>query len=910
MRALLLEQQLGVDAPIDRAESDLVTGGGATVVPLIPRTARPVRVVESHRRRADELLVPRRSLFERLAGAGVVTTVSGPAGSGKTSLLRDWIAKTGRPAAWLTVERDVRDGQRFWPAVINALATVAGCEETPTIDRLLASLEARAEPAVLVIDDLHELRSAETLRALGFFLDRLGPELRVVLATREDRPLGLHRLRLCGALTEIGSDELRFSIEETHQLLDAAEVGLSDAGATALQERCEGWAAGLRLAAIALAGHRDPERFVREFSGSERTIAHYLMAEVLERQPPEVRDLLVRTSVLERVSGPLADALTGASGSERNLQELQDANAFVTALDVGRSWFRYHPLFADLLRLELRRVNPRAIPALHAAAAEWFEQHGHPVEAIRHAQEARDWPHAARLLADNHLDLIFDGRIAMVRSLLGAFPPDSRASDPELALAFATARVFDGVDDESAAHVAIAERLTPRVADDRRPLFDLRLAGARLWLARHRGDLGRLPDASRAVEAALTEQPPSELANGHVHKATALMNLGIAELWELRVDDGRRHLEQALAIARRIGKPYLEIVCLGYLALAAPLSGLPVTVSCELAEQAASLAETHGWDTHHNLATTFAVGGSALAWLGRFAEAERWLERAQLALAAGAAPGIELLLDHGRALLLLGQGRFADALAAIRSAERIQKLLLSEHPFTLDLRSRAVRAQIELGETTAARAALAEVGPQTRGRAEMRIAAAALELSEGRPEQAIDELAPVIDGSARALHPAWSVIEALLFAALAQEQRGDAGTAGRSLERALELAEPEGVILPFALVEVRELLERHRGHRTAHAALLATILDVLSGSAPAPTAPALLEPLSDAELRVLRYLPSNLKSGEIAAELFVSANTVRTHLRHIYAKLDAHSRTEAVARARQLGLLAPVSRLG
>ena len=201
-------------------------------------------------------------------------------------------------------------------------------------------------------------------------------ELRVVLATRKDPRLGLHRLRLAGALTEIRAADLRFSLDETRKLLEAAGVTLSDAGVALLHERTEGWAAGLRLAAISLAEHPDPERFVREFSGSERTVAGYLLAEVLERQPPEVRDLLLRTSVLERVSGPLADCLTGGSGSERMLQELEDANAFVTALDVGRSWFRYHHLFADLLRLELRRASPTLSRSLHAAAAQWYREHG------------------------------------------------------------------------------------------------------------------------------------------------------------------------------------------------------------------------------------------------------------------------------------------------------------------------------------------------------------------------------------------------------------------------------------------------------------------------------------------------------------------------------------------------------
>jgi LuxR family maltose regulon positive regulatory protein len=282
MRALLLQQQPGVAADVDP-----INGGGATVVPLVPHTARRVTVsaVESHRRRADERLVLRRPLIDRLTGAGPVTTVSAPAGSGKTSLLRSWIAETGWQAAWSTVQRDERDGQRFWVSIVDALASIEGLEELPArmasapdfggepmIERLLTATRGLKAPAVLVIDDLHELHSAEALRGLAVFLARLGPELRVVLGTRED-PLGLHRLRLAGALTEIRPDELRFSIEETRELLDAAGVSLSDAGLGLLQERSEGWAAGLRLAAISLAGYADPERFVREFSGSERTVA-------------------------------------------------------------------------------------------------------------------------------------------------------------------------------------------------------------------------------------------------------------------------------------------------------------------------------------------------------------------------------------------------------------------------------------------------------------------------------------------------------------------------------------------------------------------------------------------------------------------------------------------------------------
>jgi LuxR family transcriptional regulator, maltose regulon positive regulatory protein len=876
-------------------------------------------------------LVARRRLFDRLsaAGPGEVILACAPAGSGKTVLVRSWVEFEGLAdrVAWVSVERGEHDAQRFWLSVVDALAGAVGQDElvvrvgaTPTfggeavVERLLSDLHTLELPVVLVIDDLHELRSAEALRLLELFLTALPPELRVVLAAREEPQLGLHRLRLTGALTEIRTADLRFSLEDTRELMDASGVTLSDTGLALLHERTEGWAAALRLAAISLRAHPDPERFVTEFSGSERTVAGYLLAEVLERQPPEVRDLLLRTSVLERVSGPLADALTGGAGSEATLQRLEDANAFVTSLDVGRSWFRYHHLLTDLLRLELRRSAPAIIDSLHRGAARWFEEHGYAVEAIRHAQAAGDWAHAARVLADNCVDLVFDGRKATLRALLAAFPADAPEADAELALAFATGRLYDGLLDESAAHIAVAERLAATVPGERRRLFDLRLTSARLWLACQRGDLDSARQGMRSLEAHASD----ELVRGQDYRASALMNFGIADLWSLHVDDARRDLEEALALARRIGRPYLEIGCLGHLALATVVSGSPVPVGLKLSEQAVTIAEEHGWETDRIVAPAVAAGAAALAWLGRIDEAERWLNRVERGQAPAEELEIEPVLQYARAFVRLGQGRFEEALAGFRAAERLRPLVAREHVLPVEVRPWIVQTQILMGETAAARATVAALGAEEREGAGMRLAAAALALAEGRPQDALDVLAPmlvnepvpVVDGSSQVLNLRRATAHALLLDAAARDQLGDPRAAEESIERALELAEPDGMILQFRLVPVRELLERHPRHRTAHATLLSTILDVLAGAAPPPSGEAtpLSEQLSEAELRVARYLPSNLKAPEIASELCVSPNTVRTHLRHIYAKLGAHSRGEAVARARALRLLAPGAR--
>jgi LuxR family transcriptional regulator, maltose regulon positive regulatory protein len=870
-------------------------------------------------------VIRREILLDRLFAAGPcgVTLVCAPAGSGKTVLVRSWIEAAGLEddTGWVSVERDEHDAQRFWLAVNAALADAGGIvqrvDPAPSfrgealVEKLLDDLRSLEEPAALVIDDLHELRSTGALRCLEDLLAAVPSDLRVFLLSREDPGLGLHRLRLTGQLTEFRGVDLRFTPEEAEALLRDSNVVLSDESARLLYERTEGWAAGLRLAAISLNHHPDPERFVTEFSGSERTVARYLLKEVLEQQPRELRQLLLRTSILDRVSGPLADCLTGGSGSERILQELEDANAFVNSLDVARSWFRYHHLFADLLQLELRRVAPETVDLLHRAAAGWHEENGDPVEAVRHAQAAHDWPHAARLLTMHHVGLILDGRLATVRELLDTFPARLGAANPELALAFADVRLRDGAAADAARYIAAAEGVATTVPVERRGAFEMHLASVKLEAASRRGDLERTREAMRALERALLTQTAGTLEHSHDIRALALMSLGIAELWALEVDDARRHLEEALVLARRIGRPYLEIGCLADLAIAAPLSELSAADALQFSEQAVAVAETHGLEADPVTALAFAVGAGSLAWLGRFDEGEQWLARAQRALRPEASPGTELATHHARGLLLFGQGRLSEALDAFASAEKVQAILSGEHALTVDLRMRMVLAQVRLGELEAAKEALRRITRDGLVRAEARIPAAAVELAHERPEPAIELLAPVIEQTAPTLHRKWAAVHALLFDALARAQLGDARAREESLERALELAEPESLILPFATAPVEDLLREHPAHRTTHATFIAEVLDVLAGGSPRRRGDdePLLDELSEAELRVVRYLPTNLKAPEIAAELYVSNNTVRTHLRHIYAKLGAHGRAEAVARARQLRLLGPSSRV-
>ena len=356
-------------------------------------------------RAARQGLIGRHDLIAALdrAAGKRVTIISAPAGSGKTSLLRAWADRPGqdRRIALVSVRPGQHDAQLFWHALLGAVRAATGdAESLPAapgfngqamVDKVVAELAAAGGPFVLIIDDLHELGSAEAAEQLTALLTSLPPGVHAVLATRRDPPLRLHQLRLAGELTEIRAAQLRFTQDETRELLAAAGITLPDPVVAMLYQRTEGWAAGLRLAALSLAGHQDPERFVAEFSGSDRTVAEYLMAEMLHRQPPEVQRLLLRTSLLDRVNGELADLLTGTTGSERILLDLEDANAFVVSLDPGRTWFRYHHMFGGLLRLELRRTLPGDIPGLHRLAAGWLAGRGDTAEAIRHLQAAGDW---------------------------------------------------------------------------------------------------------------------------------------------------------------------------------------------------------------------------------------------------------------------------------------------------------------------------------------------------------------------------------------------------------------------------------------------------------------------------------------------------------------------------------------
>ena len=868
-------------------------------------------------------LIDRGDLLAELdrATARKVTIISAPAGSGKTSLLRTWANRPGQPhrLAVLQVRRDQLDAQQFWLALLSAVHNASGPElgsvpaeppaATPDFnqramaDRILAELDqaSQHDGLILVIDDLHELHCPDALDQLTALLTELPRGVHAVLTTRRDLRLGLHQLRLAGELAEIRAADLRFTEPETRQLLEAAGITLSGASLARLQQRTEGWAAGLRLAALSLADHPDPERFVAEFSGTDRTVAEYLLAEMLERQPADVQSLLLRTSLLDRVNGELADLLTGYPGSERILLELEDANAFVVSLDPQRTWFRYHHLFADLLRLELRRTQPEEVPTLHRRAAAWFAQHGQVTDAVRHLQAASDWPGAARLLVDHAFSLTLDGQADTIQALLRAFPPGE--DHPELALAQATVDLVQGRLDEAAARMAVAEAYLETAPPERQHRLRVAIASLRLSLARRRGNAAGVLEQAQFLASPVSGQSEEDIALDSDLRAVALMNLGIVEAWALALPDAEGHLQEGAELAHSIGRPYLEVSCLAQLAYASKIHSFATTQ--RRCYDAIALADRYGWGADPIIAPALITLAGTMVWMGQFDEGERWLLSTTRALRTDTGPGIREIVYGVSGMLQAGRGRLQEAFEEFSAAERLGSQLAGTHALANQVTGWWLATQARLGQPSQARACLAALDDERANSGEIRNAAAVISLAQGDPAGALGTLQPELDGKAPVIGYV-TVVEAQLLAGLAHRALGDQRAANQATERALALAEADRLVLPFAMTGAVGLLEALPRHETAHAALLADILDVLHGGPQAGhgrAAPPPPEELSPSELKVLRYLPTNLSRPEIASELSVSVNTVNTHVRNIYAKLQARDRSSAVQRARELRLL-------
>ena len=850
-----------------------------------------------------------------------VTLVAAPAGSGKTMLLASWISAGSPPwpVAWLSLDPGDNDPVRFWTYVLAALCWSGAVPPGNRLQTLLPSpegddallpllvhgLDELAAPVVLVLDDVHELTEPRVLQGIEFLVRHAPPRLRLVLSTRADPPLPLHRLLVSGQLTELRAADLAFTVAEAGELFAEYDFRsrLSDDDLAVLQARTEGWAAGLRLAAVSMQHQPDLHRYVRELAGDDRSLAGYLVSEVLDRQPAELRSFLVRTCVADELSGELADALTGRDDSERILARLERANAFVVALGSRREWYRYHPLFAELLRYELRREAPQEVGELRRRAARWYAGHGMPEAAMQQAVAGQDWDHAAELIVERGVRLVLDGQVQQFRGMLDRLPADVARTHPELAMLTTAERI--AADDATEASLRLAREQERMLADDRRSRFTLLLALFRLSRASRAGDLDAVLAACREALEALARLGDGDDLGGVAGEAQAvtLSSLGTAELWTGELDAAEAHLTTGQAAAVPAGRADVRLNCLGHLALLHAIRGR-LGLAVRIGEVALDLAAVQA---DASAAETVAL--LALAWVHYQrddAAAGRYLQRA--AERAGATVDRPLAVAIRMVERWL---RYADAgpvggraeLGALR-----QELVGWDPPRLLACWGAATEADLRLpvGDVEPARALLE--GLATEGWAAQLevVARARLQLAAGDPAATVTTLSSLVDGTAPPADTD-TRIRAWLLHALASYSLDHLEQAAASLEHAVDLAEPEDHRRSFldAGAPGRALVARYRDWIDASWPFLDELAEASLDPAPAAVSPmpALIEPLSERERVVLRYLPTMLTFEEIGSALYISVNTTKSHVRSIYRKLGVVGRRDAVRRARQLHLL-------
>ena len=888
-------------------------------------TAGPLLETKLHRPLGHGRLVARHRLRERFerAAAAPLTLVSAPAGFGKTTAMAQIAeAAAGARIAWLSLDLSDSDPITFWTYVVTAIErAMPGSGEAAigvlaggpaSVDAgltiLLNELAARSDDLIVVLDDLHLIESTSIHEQLTYVLDHLPARVHVVIGTRADPPILLSRLRAQGGLVEIRAADLRFSADEAADYLNAMGLSLNAEDVAALESRTEGWIAALQLAALSLQGRADTRQFIEAFAGDDRHIVDYLVEEVLRRQSAETREFLLRTSILPRFSGPLADALTGRRDGRETIQALDRANLFLVALDDQRRWYRYHHLFGGVLQAYLLSEQGDEIPELHRRASAWFERMGEQGDAIEHALLARDTDRAADLIELGMSEQRRLRREAALARWIGSLPREVVARRPVLAVGYAgsilSLNQWDRVDellDSAERLLTDPDRIVVDTAEFKSlPAMIELYRGAQ---AKIRGDLDANIRHARKVLDLVGE---GELGRGG---AETMIGLAYWERGELEAGydwyaSGMASLERAGFIADVVGAGMIGAdirTAEGRLAQAEGIyaGGLEVAMRSEPPLRGAV-------DMHTGLA--------AIAYeRGRFAEADAQLE-------AGRRLGPELAFprDPSRsrvvaARLLQARGDLDAALPLLDEAERL--FLAEFNPDTRPVAAIRARLLIAHGRHAEARAWARRVGVAptdelTYLREYVHVTLARLLVAEaaddgaGRLPAALDLLDRLLDEAERGGR-AGSRLEILIVQALARFAATDTKGALASLDAAIELAAPEGYVRTFldegpAMTRLLKVAAR-RTHAPAYVPELLGHAGA-DASTPEPRQGS-VDALSERELEVLRLLRGDLDGPELANELVVSLNTLRTHTKNIYAKLGVSSRRAAVRRAEELGLL-------
>ena len=868
-----------------------------------------------------------------------LTLISAPAGFGKTTLVSEWVAGGRRPVAWLSLAEEESDPARFLTYLIAALQTIAGeigatalpvlqSPQPLPIEAILTSLindiAAISNDFILVLDDYHLVDDAAVDKALGFLLEHSPPQLHLAITTREDPNLPLTRLRVRDQLTELRAADLRFTAAEAAEFLNQVMgLSLSADEVAALDSRTEGWIAGLQLAALSMKGHRDVTGFIQAFTGDHRYIVDYLVEEVLDNQPEALRHFLLQTSILDRLNGPLCDAVTGQPGSAAQLAALQRGNFFLIPLDDRRHWYRYHHLFADVLRAHLMAEQPDQLPSLHQRASAWFARNGSPPEAIHHALAAQDFEQAATLIERAVPATRRNRQDAMLRSWFRALPEELLRRRPLLNAHYVGILLQSGQPDGVEGRLRDAERwlaenvgVRPDFADEedfqRLPSLIAMYDAA---IALVRGDsAGAMAHARRVIELApeddvfvrgaasslmgLAAWTSGDLATAYrmygdgmayLHKAGYISDVigGFVSLSDIRLAQGRlreaqSNYERGLQLATQPDQPPLRGAADMHVGLSdITLERNDLNSAAQHLLKSVDLGELNGLPK--NPYRWCVASARLLAARGDIDGALGLLDEAEPLYESDFSPNVQPIAAM-RARLWIADGRLGEALGwalaqGIAAGDDLSYLREYDH-ITL------ARLRLAQGRSEGSAGALREAS------------------------ELLDRLRQAAEEGGRL----GSVVEILILQALAQQAQGDSAAALSHLERALALAEPEGYArlfldegadMSYLIGEAagQGIRPAYTGHLlAAFAAEHPAPAGEMAQPAP-PASSSLIEPLSPRELEILRLFQTNLSGPEIAQELVIALSTVRTHTKSIYSKLNVNSRRAAVGRAVELGLI-------
>jgi LuxR family maltose regulon positive regulatory protein len=821
-------------------------------------------------------------------------------------------------AALRTIEAGIAEG------VLGALQSPQSPPAEAILTTLINEIAALPDRIVLVLDDYHLIEAQPIHDALTFLLRRLPPQMHLVIATREDPPLPLARLRVRGQLTELRATDLRFSSSEAATFLNQVMgLNLSAEDIAALERRTEGWIAGLQLAAISMQGRKDVTGFIQSFTGSHHFVLDYLLEEVLEQQSQNIQTFLLYTAVLDRLTGSLCDALTGQEDGQATLEILERANLFIVPLDEERRWYRYHHLLADLLRQRLRQTQPEQMPTLHQRASKWYEQNGFIDEAIEHALHAEGFERVAHLI-EEHVDALWQrSEHARLRRWLAGLPIELIFSKPHLGILHAWNLFTSGQQDAAEQSLQAAERVLESSADrvtetspmerEQSPGSDWtriqgRAAAIRAFLASYHGDVQEI---SRYARQALEYLPEQDVT----WRSTAAVALGDAYRFGGELAAAHRVRLEALEASKAAGNTYMTMIASMKLAITLRQQGRLEQV-IEICQQQLQLAQEIGMSQSAVVGWSLAIWGEVLAERN---DLDRAIHRAQKGVKLTEGSRNAIVIGWSNLCLmrvLFSRGELAGAKEIVQKMENLARQYdvppwIANPMAAWQARIWLAQEKLDVASQWVGERGLDAEGDPTRFHVIEYIVLVRIHIAQGRLDEATKLSQRLLETAERRGHTA-RAIELLNLQALAFQAGGDTNQAITALEQALTLAKPGGFIRTFVdegPPMARLLYEAvTRGVATDYARRLLAAFPVTEpeqtdlSKKQAPESD-LIEPLSERELEVLELIAEGLTNPEIASRLFLSLHTIKVHARNIYGKLGVHNRTQAVTRARALGVL-------